>query len=129
VDLDGLGIDFEPLFLVDEEVFHGIALVALELDDLSGARVGDNGAIASELLLDDLENLLEIKLRRNALDRGQGFASIALLDANVDVLSFGLCTSVSRVLVLRIREGIERLEVLDIRGHTMLCRSEYSKCS
>jgi hypothetical protein len=60
--LDGLGIDFEALFLVDEEVFHGIALVTLELDDLPGARVGDNRAIASKLLLDDLENLLEIEL-------------------------------------------------------------------
>jgi hypothetical protein len=60
--LDGLGVDFKAFFLVDEEVFHGIALVTLELDDFSGAGVGDNRAIASKLLLDDLENLLEIEL-------------------------------------------------------------------
>jgi hypothetical protein len=27
-----------------------------------------------------------------------------------------------------VEEGMDSLEVLDIRGHTMLCRSEYSKC-
>jgi hypothetical protein len=76
--LDGLGVDLQALFLVDEEVFHGIALVALELDHVAGLLIVHNGTVAGKLLLDDLEDFLEIELGRDALDGGQGLATIAL---------------------------------------------------
>ena len=77
VNLDGLGIQLEALLLVDEEFLHVLALVALQLDHLAHLRVVDDGAIARELLLDHLEDLLLVELLRQALHRRQGLAAIA----------------------------------------------------
>jgi hypothetical protein len=76
--LDGLGINFQSLFLVDKELLHDIALVALQLNHVTSLFIVDDGAVAGELLLDDLEDLLQIELGRNTLDGSQGLASIAL---------------------------------------------------
>ena len=77
MDLDGLGIDIEALFLIDQEFFNVLALIALKLDHLAHLLIVDNGAIAGKLLLDDLEDLLLVKLLGQALHGGQGFAAIA----------------------------------------------------
>ena len=45
--LDSLGIKFEALFLVGEELLNILALIALELDHLSHLSIDDDGAIAS----------------------------------------------------------------------------------
>jgi len=117
VDLDGIALKAEAVVLVGEELLDLVALVALQLDHLAhalGLRVGDDCAIASELLLDDLQNLLVVELRRNALDCGQGLTSIALLNANMDVFAclFGL----SGILV-GLGEGVIGLEIFD--GHKL----------
>lgn len=98
--LDGLGIELQPFFLVGEEFLHILALVSLELDHLSHLGVVDNGAIASyhprvsicptagqsswskltELLLDDLEDLLLVELLGQSLNRSQSLTTIALCD-------------------------------------------------
>ena len=81
--LDGFLIESKALILVGEELLDLKTLIALELDHLAhtlGFGVANDGAIASELLLDDLENLLMVKLARDALDSGQGLASITLWD-------------------------------------------------
>ena len=78
MDLYGFGIEPQPLFLIGEELLNILALVALELDHLTHLRVGDDGAIASELLLDHLEDLLLVKFLGQALDRGQRLTTIAL---------------------------------------------------
>jgi hypothetical protein len=100
VDFDGIPVEAEALLLVGEEVLDLAALIALQLDHLAHALrlgVGDDRAIASygrrqsawttlsegsqertEFLLDDLQNLLVVELRRNALDRSQGLTSISL---------------------------------------------------
>jgi len=85
MDLDGLGVDLEPLVLVNEKILHSIALVTLQLDHVAGLFIVDDGAVAGELFLDDLEDLLEVKLGWDAFDRGQRLATITLLDADVDV--------------------------------------------
>lgn len=80
-NLDGLLIESEALVLVGEEFLDLQALVALELDHLShalGLGVADDSAIASEILLDDLQDLLVVKLAGNPLHGGQGLASITL---------------------------------------------------
>lgn len=61
VDLDGLGIQLQALLLINQELLHILALVALQLDHLSHLRVVHDGAIARELLLDDLEDLLLVE--------------------------------------------------------------------
>lgn len=76
--LDGLGIKFQALLLVGQELLNILALISLELNHLAHLRVVDDGSIAGELLLDDLENLLLVKLLGQTLDSGQGLASIAL---------------------------------------------------
>jgi hypothetical protein len=86
VDLDGLAIKAQALLLVGHKVLHIFALVSLQLDHLSHLRVGDNGAITGKLLLDDFENLLLIKLLGQALDRGQGLATIALCIGSTSAL-------------------------------------------
>jgi hypothetical protein len=77
VNLNGLGIQLKPFLLISQEFLHILALIALELDHLAHLRVVDDGAIASEFLLDYFENLLLIELFRQALHRGQGLATIA----------------------------------------------------
>jgi hypothetical protein len=100
VNLDGLLVETETVFTVNEEVFDLEAMIALELDHLShalGLGVADDGSIAGKSLLDDLENLLVVELGRNTLNGGQGLTSITLLNANMDVfLGLG---SLSRVFV------------------------------
>ena len=78
VDLDGLDIKTKAFLLVGQKVLDILALIALELDHLSHLGVGDDGAIAGELLLDHFEDLLLVELLRQALDRGQCLATIAL---------------------------------------------------
>lgn len=62
VDLNSLDIKTEAVFLVGQEILDIFALVALELDHLSHLGVGDDGAIAGELLLDHFEDLLLVEL-------------------------------------------------------------------
>lgn len=78
VHLHGLALEAEAFLLVHEELLHILALVALQLDNLAHLGVGHDGAIAGELLLDHLEDLLLVELLRQALDRGQGLASVPL---------------------------------------------------
>lgn len=77
MDLDGLAIETQALLLVGQEVLNIFALVTLELDHLTHLRVSDDGAITGELLLDDLEDLLLVKLLGQPLDGGQRLATIA----------------------------------------------------
>jgi len=128
MDLDGLCVDVETFVLIDEEILYSIALVTLELDDVARLFVIHDGSIASELLLDDLQNLLQIKLGRNAFDCGQRLATITLLNAYMDVGLRGALDSLRGILILGIRKGIKRLEVLDLCGHTMLCSCTPAKC-
>src|SRR6266480_6975031 len=124
MDLDCLGVDLKTLVLVDEKILHSIALVALQLDHVAGLLIVDDGAVASKLFLDDLEDFLEVELGWDGLDRGQCLATITLLDADVDVWRLGqirlrqrergglrtglrgLLSCLSSVLILRIRKGI-----------------------
>lgn len=89
VDLDGLAIKAQAFFLVGQEFLDILALIALELDHLAHLGVGDDGAIAGELLLDDLEDLLLVEFLGQALDRGQGFATIALCGVTSALREFG----------------------------------------
>ena len=76
--LDGLGVKLQTLLLVGQELLDILALISLELNHLAHLRVVDDGAIAGKLLLDDLEDLLLVKLLGQTLDRRQRLASIAL---------------------------------------------------
>jgi hypothetical protein len=78
VNLDGLDIKTQAFLLVGQKVLDILALIALELDHLSHLGVGDDSAIAGKLLLDHFEDLLLVELLRQALDRGQCLATIAL---------------------------------------------------
>jgi len=129
MDLDCLRINFQSLFLVDKELLHGIALVALQLNHVAGLFIVDNCAVASELLLDDFEDLLQIEFGRNAFNGSQGLASIALLDTNMDIGLSLFLSGFACILILRIRKGIERLKVLNLCGHTTLGGGECAKCS
>lgn len=74
--LDGLRIKTKALLLVGQEVLDILALISLELDDLTHLGVCDYGSIAGEFLLDDLENLLLVELLRQTLDGSQGLSLI-----------------------------------------------------
>jgi hypothetical protein len=73
-------------------------LVSLKLNYLSHLSVRDNGSIAGELLLDDFEDLLLVKLLGETLDCSQGLASIALCNVSA-------CVTQSRRLKLGPRDG------------------------
>jgi len=110
MDLDGLGIKFETLFLVGEELLNILALISLELNHLSHLSVDDDGAIASEFLLDDLEDLLLVKLLGQALNSCQSLTTIALLNTNVYVILRLLGLS---CIFVGFGEGVEGLEIFD----------------
>jgi hypothetical protein len=78
VYLNGLDIKTQALLLVCQKILDVLALIALELDHLSHLGVGNDGAIAGELLLNHFKDLLLVELLGQALDRGQGLATIAL---------------------------------------------------
>jgi hypothetical protein len=72
-------------FLLDQERLDRLALVTLELEDLLlGVLVLEHGAVAAMLLLDGLEDLLEVELLVEPSHCGDGLATVALLDADVD---------------------------------------------
>ena len=94
VDFDGLGVHLETRW-VNEKVLHGIALISLQLNNITRLLVLDYGAIASELLLDDLQDFLEVELCRDAFDGSQSLAAVALLDTDVDIWLMSVCVSES----------------------------------
>lgn len=114
VDLDGLGIKLESLLLVSQELLDILSLVSLQLNHLAHLSVRDDGAIASEFLLDDLKNLLLVELLGKTLNSGQSLATIALLNPYVDVVLRLL--SLAGIFV-GFGEGVEGLEVFD--GHKL----------
>jgi len=112
VDLNGLGIKLQTLLLVGEELLDILALISLELNHLSHLSIDDNGAIASELLFDDLEDLLLIEFLRKTLDSGQSLTTIALLNTNVYVVLRLLGLS---CVFVRFGEGVKRSQIFDAR--------------
>lgn len=84
VDLDGLLVKTNAGGLVvrglgiGEELEHLVAVVALELDHGAVLVILNDGAVADEALLDEAKDLLEGVLLGEALDGGQGLASISL---------------------------------------------------
>lgn len=89
VDLDEFLFDD---LLLDHELLDLGAVVALELDDFTPLVVGHDGAIAAEVfleVLDELLNLRTVQMGVESLDGGQGFAAIALLDTNVCCIGKG----------------------------------------
>lgn len=110
MDLNGLGVELKAFLLVYQKLLDIFALVTLELDHLAHLGVVDDGAIASEFLLDDLEDFLLVKFFGKTLDRGQGLTSIALLNTYMDVILRLL--GFSGVFV-GLGEGIVGLEIFD----------------
>lgn len=106
VDLDGFSIQAQPLLLIGQELLDILALVALQLYHLAHLRIGDDGAIAGELLLDDFENLLLVELLGQALDRRQRLTTIALCVTSVSKrLERAAGTTERHALVERGNEG------------------------
>jgi len=119
VDLNGFLIQAQPVFLILQEFVDILALITLKLNHVAHLAIVDDRSIAGELLLDDLEDLLRIELLRKTLNGGQGLATIALLDTDVNVV-LGLLLGFSSILV-GFGEGIEGLEIFD--GHKLVCVS------
>jgi len=117
VDLDGLLVKLETIF-TGQELLNILALVALKLDHLSHLSVNDDGAIASEFLLDDLEDLLLIEFLWETLDSCQSLATISLLDTDMDVVLGLLGLS---CIFIGLREGVERFQILDSGAHKSEC--------
>lgn len=110
MDLYGLSVEFEPFFLINQKFLDILALIPLELDHLAHLTVVDDGAIASELLLNDLEDLLLVELFRETLNSCQSLTTIALLNPYMDIILGLFC--IAGVFV-SFGEGVEGLEVFD----------------
>jgi len=93
--------------LFDQEGLDGLTLVALELKNLTfGFLVLEHCAVAAMLLLDCLQNLLEIQCFGEASHSSDGFASVTLLDANVNVALIKLDRSTADLSSSSVREWI-----------------------
>jgi hypothetical protein len=77
-DLDGVRGKIQPLLLVGEELLDRVTVIALKLDHLAGFVIVDNGAVAMEVLLEGLDNLLQVESGRDPFNSSQGLATIAL---------------------------------------------------
>lgn len=95
MDFDGLLIEAQAGGLIvrrlgiGEELQHLIAMVALELNHRAVLNIFNDGAVADETFLDKAKDLLEGVLLRDALDGGQGLASISLCSgSNVSAAYF-----------------------------------------
>jgi len=110
VDLDGLGIQLKSFLFIGEEFLYILALIALKLNHLSHLTINDDGAIASEFLLDDLEDLLLIEFLRETLDSRQSLTTIALLNTNMYIILRLLGLS---CIFVGFGEGVEGLEIFD----------------
>jgi len=109
MDLDGLGIKLKSS-LVGEEFLYILALIALKLDHLSHLAVDNDGAIASELLLDNLKDLLLVKFLGQTLDSRQSLATIALLNTDMYVILRLLGLS---CVFIGFGEGVEGFQIFD----------------
>ena len=107
--LDGFGVQFEAVF-GDQEFLDIFSLVTLELNDLSHLTISYDSTIAGELLLDDLEDFLLIKLLGETLDSSQSLTTIALLDSDVDIILALLFLS-RTLIVVGLREGVCSISV------------------
>jgi len=103
--------------VLDEERRDLGTLIALQLDNLAHLLVVDERAIASEFLLECLQQLLGIILLRQALERGQGLAAIPLLNTNMDVIRLRSDVLAVSERISFLCKGIERIEVLN--AHAM----------
>jgi len=114
VHLDGvLGADA----LLGEEGGGIRPLVALQLDHFPKLLVLDDGAIASKLLLESLDDLLQVDLGVDTLHSGQTLAAVTLL--NTDVNNVLWCA--------RWREKEERRHQVQLREKRI--RGEKKRCS
>lgn len=98
--------------ILGEPLTDVLALVALQLQDLAVLGVLDDGAVARELLLARLHDLLEVVLGGQALDGGERFAAVPLLNPDVH-------EPVLHVILAAlepVRERVELGQVLD-GGH------------
>ena len=88
-------------FLVHQKGLDVCSLVARQLNDFPRVLVLLNGTVATEILLKGLANPLDIEVFGQTSDGCDTFASIALLDTDVD-LFFG----VSPGFVSGVLEGV-----------------------
>ncbi|GMR53692.1 hypothetical protein PMAYCL1PPCAC_23887, partial [Pristionchus mayeri] len=97
-------VNLAVLFLDDahlaQEVFYLLSLISSQLQHLSIFRMLHNGSIAIVLLLEVSADLLEVVLRGDSLEHGDGLPSGSLLNANVAESLLG------SLLVLELLEGV-----------------------
>jgi len=98
---------------IGKEVHNLCAMIALKLDHLPHVLILNDGAIASIFLLESFQESFRIVLFGQPLDSRQGLATVALLDANMDVI---LGLSITNV----VGERIINLEIFD--GHKQTSR-------
>lgn len=119
---EGVGLEtvhFELILLGDanfgQKLTDVIALIALQLNDFTILGMINHSAVTGELLFACFHNFLFIEIVRYALDSGQGFAAVTLLNPNVDqtVLSSSLITTKC------ISEWVDSFKVLNVCRHTI----------
>jgi len=91
--------------LLSYEVLNLDPLVALELDDLASLLILDEGTIASEFLLERLEELLAVVLFGETLQGRQCLAAISLLDTDMDVILLGSYFLITELLSFVCKKG------------------------
>lgn len=81
-----LDMFFLDNFSLDKVLRDVLALITLELDYLPQLFVLDHIAVATKLLLETLEDLVQVQVLVTPLNRGQALLPIPLLDPDVDAV-------------------------------------------
>lgn len=111
MNLDGLFLDN---MLINEKLRNFLALVTLELNDVTELGMLDNGAVAAKILLEHFENFFEIHLLGNATGGGEGLATVALLNANVNKIGRCSCSFIQFIRCKRVCASRQKK-----RGHNV----------
>lgn len=100
----------------NQEERHGFTLVSLQLDDFTILWVVHYCTVAVKFLFANFDKFLEVKLRVDALNRGQGLPPVSLLDPDVDQSTLNSRS----IIVICVSKRIISFQVSKISRHKQI---------
>jgi len=101
--------------LLGQEVLNLDPLVTLKLDDFTDLLIFDEGTVASEFLLESLEELPRVVFLGEALQGCQRLATISLLDTDMDVTLLASYVLITKLLSF-VCKRVDSFEVLYVHA-------------
>jgi hypothetical protein len=88
----------ETYFLIDQKTLDIRSLITRQLNNLSSFFIFLNRTIARKVLFEGLANSFDVQIVSKALNGGDTFSSVSLLNANVHLVLGRRASLIARVL-------------------------------